>query len=282
MIRRYGVNQFKFDGTGNAASTFPGSRVRQRFRRGDSPDRRAARREAGSLRESHDRHVSVAVLAALGRLDLARRRRSRLRRRRLEPAAVDHLSRCRHVRRTSCARAALPAQLADAARADLRAVGATNLNTDPGDDFASRCTRTSATGRSCRRCTSRRRCSRRENWDAIAEAREMVARATRTRSSTRTGSAAIRCGSSPTAGRRGRRARGISRCGTRATSRSRSRSTSQQAFELPSDAPARYRMHSPFDTAMAPADLRAGQPHTFDLRPFEVLTLESDPVSRVR
>ena len=25
MIRRYGVNQFKFDGTGNAASAFPGS-----------------------------------------------------------------------------------------------------------------------------------------------------------------------------------------------------------------------------------------------------------------
>jgi hypothetical protein len=56
----------------------------------------------------------------------------------------------------------------------------------------------------------------------------------------------------------------------------------QTAFELPSGAPPRYRMHSPFDAAIGPIDLRAGQPRTFDLKPFEVLTLESDPVSRVR
>jgi hypothetical protein len=41
-------------------------------------------------------------------------------------------------------------------------------------------------------------------------------------------------------------------------------------------------MHSPFDSAVAPVDLRAGQPHTFELKPFEVLTLESDAVSAVR
>ena len=35
MIRRYGVNQFKFDGTGNASTRVPGQRVRQRFRRRD-------------------------------------------------------------------------------------------------------------------------------------------------------------------------------------------------------------------------------------------------------
>jgi hypothetical protein len=56
----------------------------------------------------------------------------------------------------------------------------------------------------------------------------------------------------------------------------------QEAFELPSNAPKRYRMHSPFDASAAPVNLRAGEPHTFELRPFEVLTLESDPVSSVR
>ncbi len=33
MIRTYGVNQFKFDGTGNVRSAIPGSAVRQRLRR---------------------------------------------------------------------------------------------------------------------------------------------------------------------------------------------------------------------------------------------------------
>jgi hypothetical protein len=54
------------------------------------------------------------------------------------------------------------------------------------------------------------------------------------------------------------------------------------AFELPAGAPQRYRMHSPFDSAVAPIELRAGAAHTFELKPFEVLTLESDPVSSVR
>ena len=40
MMREYGVNQFKFDGTGNASSAFPGQRVRQRLRRRDPSDRR--------------------------------------------------------------------------------------------------------------------------------------------------------------------------------------------------------------------------------------------------
>jgi hypothetical protein len=56
----------------------------------------------------------------------------------------------------------------------------------------------------------------------------------------------------------------------------------QQAFELPPDAPKRYRMRSPFDAAVAPVELRAGEAHTFELKPFEVLTLESAPVAAVR
>ena len=44
MIREYGVNQFKFDGTGNVDSVVPGSRFDSRFRRGHRPHRRSARR----------------------------------------------------------------------------------------------------------------------------------------------------------------------------------------------------------------------------------------------
>jgi hypothetical protein len=56
----------------------------------------------------------------------------------------------------------------------------------------------------------------------------------------------------------------------------------QEAFELPSGAPQRYRMRSPFDTTVSPVELRAGEPHTFDLQPFQVLTLQSDSINAVR
>jgi hypothetical protein len=53
----------------------------------------------------------------------------------------------------------------------------------------------------------------------------------------------------------------------------------QTAFELPSNAKPHYTMHSPWATdANNPSiDLTAHQPHTFDLHPFEVLTLQSAP-----
>ncbi len=52
----------------------------------------------------------------------------------------------------------------------------------------------------------------------------------------------------------------------------------QSAFELPSDAPQTYAARSPWRRA-APLEinLRAGQPHAFTLQPFEVLTLEAIP-----
>ncbi|HEY6808399.1 MAG TPA: hypothetical protein VI160_06390, partial [Gemmatimonadales bacterium] len=49
------------------------------------------------------------------------------------------------------------------------------------------------------------------------------------------------------------------------------------AFELPADAPQRYRMRSPWreDAQAGTVDLRAGKSHKFKLRPFEVRTLET-------
>ncbi|HEV2287999.1 MAG TPA: hypothetical protein VGR81_03505 [Candidatus Acidoferrales bacterium] len=53
----------------------------------------------------------------------------------------------------------------------------------------------------------------------------------------------------------------------------------QSAFELPSAAAENYVARSPWknDAGVTDINLRAGQPHTFTLRPFEVLTLEAAP-----
>jgi hypothetical protein len=51
------------------------------------------------------------------------------------------------------------------------------------------------------------------------------------------------------------------------------------AFELPAGAPRRYRAHSPWagDARTPSIELVAGRPHTLRLQPFEVLTLEAFP-----
>jgi hypothetical protein len=51
-----------------------------------------------------------------------------------------------------------------------------------------------------------------------------------------------------------------------------------EVFELPSNAPEQYRMHSPWleDSSRPRIDLQAGSRHTVALAPFEVLTLESE------
>ncbi len=51
-------------------------------------------------------------------------------------------------------------------------------------------------------------------------------------------------------------------------------------FELPEGAPQRYTARSPWkaDASAAPRNLVAGTPHRFDLQPFEVVTLDLTPV----
>jgi hypothetical protein len=56
----------------------------------------------------------------------------------------------------------------------------------------------------------------------------------------------------------------------------------KDAFELPAGAALAYRAHSPWkdDAGLAAVTLRAGTPYRFQLRPFEVLTLEADAAKR--
>ena len=51
----------------------------------------------------------------------------------------------------------------------------------------------------------------------------------------------------------------------------------QTAFELPPNAKPHYAMHSPWaaDSNKQSIELEAHQPHTFELQPFEVLSLQS-------
>jgi len=51
------------------------------------------------------------------------------------------------------------------------------------------------------------------------------------------------------------------------------------AFELPAGEARRFKAHSPWatDQAQAPIELEAGTPHVFHLAPFQVLTLDAEP-----
>jgi hypothetical protein len=104
MIRRFGVNQFKFDGTGNAASTAPGSAFDSDFD--------AAIHLIGELRaEKPDLYVNLTTGTYPSPFWLR---------------WADSIWRGGedHIRPRRARRSALPAQLTDAARPDLREVGA--------------------------------------------------------------------------------------------------------------------------------------------------------------
>lgn len=53
----------------------------------------------------------------------------------------------------------------------------------------------------------------------------------------------------------------------------------KSAFDLPGDAAERYVAHCPWksEASRPEIELRAGQPYTVKLEPFEVLTLEVTP-----
>ena len=57
----------------------------------------------------------------------------------------------------------------------------------------------------------------------------------------------------------------------------------QRVFELPAGTARHYRLHSPWaeDAAKAAIEIRAGQPRTIALRPFETLVLDATPVSEL-
>ena len=124
LLRRYGINQFKLDGTGSPDKVTPGSEFDSDFA--------AAIALIGDLRAiKPDLFINLTTgtwpspfWLLHGRFHLARRRGPLVRRRRQRSPALDHLSRRRHLRRHRAPGTAVPAQLADAPRHHLRAQGA--------------------------------------------------------------------------------------------------------------------------------------------------------------
>lgn len=118
MIDKYGVNQFKFDGTGNVNEVIKGSEFDSDF---DAAihliDELRAKKPTSY--QSHYRNLSFSILVALRRLHLARRRRPQFRRRGLQPAALDYLSRLADLPRGRAGRATVSHQLAYVARHDF-------------------------------------------------------------------------------------------------------------------------------------------------------------------
>jgi len=54
-----------------------------------------------------------------------------------------------------------------------------------------------------------------------------------------------------------------------------------EAFEIPAGAPTKFQAKSPWtqDASTKPLELKAGEPHAFSLAPFQVLTLEATPAN---
>ena len=154
---------------------------------------------------------------------------------------------------------------------------AKNLNTDPGDDFTSEVHDYFATGTQLQEMYVTPSLLNAKNWDAIAQA----AKWSRANAATLVDTHWI--GGDP---------RQLQVYGWAAWSPAKGiltlRNPSdkpqsyavdvQQAFELPQGAPTTYQMRDVYDASAAAVELRAGQPHTFELKPFEVLTLEGEPV----
>ena len=78
FITRYGVNQFKLDGTGNANQVFPGSVFDSDFSAAIHLIERLRQRDPHIFINVTDRDHTFAVLAALCRFHLARRGGSQL------------------------------------------------------------------------------------------------------------------------------------------------------------------------------------------------------------
>ena len=282
MIRDYGVNQFKFDGTGNAESSLRRKRFRQRLRCCDPSDRELRAQKPRSLHQPHHRHLPVAFLAALCRLDLARRRRPRLRWASARIASAGSPIATPTPTSTSCMDGPLYPLNSLMLHGLIFAKHAGTWIPIRATISRTKCAITSAPARSCRRCTSRRRCSPR-TIGTISPRRRSGRVRMRTFWWTRTGSAAIR--------------RELEVYGWASWSPRKGilvlRNPSDQpqsiaidlakAFELPLKSAKEFRLRSPWkeDRPTPIITVRAGEPHEFQLKPFEVKVLEAAPVEQL-
>jgi hypothetical protein len=279
MIRRYGVNQFKIDGTGNASSAFPGSAFDSDFD--------AAITLIGELRaEKPDLYVNLTTGTYPSPFWL--RYADSIWR-----GGEDHdfagvgsnrqqwiTYRDGDTFRGVVSRGSLFPLNALMLHGLIYARRANKLDTDPQDDFADEIRAYFGTGTQLQEMYITPSLLTERNWDTLAEAANW---------SRRNGDILVDThwiGGDP---------RKLEVYGHAAWSPRRGilslRNPSDKpqsiaidvarAFELPDGAPRSFTARSPWaeDSGRAPVTLRTGSEHVFELKPFEVLTLEADVIT---
>jgi hypothetical protein len=275
LIRRYGINQFKIDGTGNVNSVIAGSRFDSDFAAAISliSDMRAAEPNlyvnltTGTYPSPFWLQYADSIWRGGSDHDFAGVGTFRQQWITYRDGATYH---------GVVQRGPLYPLNSLMLHGMIYAQFAKNLNTDPGDDFTSEVHDYFGTGTQLQEMYITPSLLNAKNWDAIAQA----AKWSRANASTLVDTHWI--GGDP---------RELQVYGWAAWSPATGiltlRNPSdkpqsfvvdvQKAFELPQGAPTAYRMGDVYNPSAAAIELRAGQPHTFQLKPFEVVTLEGKP-----
>jgi hypothetical protein len=277
MIRRYGVNQFKIDGTGNASSAFPGSAFDSDFD--------AAITLIDELRaEKPDLYVNLTTGTYPSPFWL--RYADSIWR-----GGEDHdfagvgsnrqqwiTYRDGDTFRGVVSRGSLFPLNALMLHGLIYAKRANKLDTDPRGDFTSEIRSYFGTGTQLQEMYVTPSLLTQHNWDTLAEAANW---------SRRNGDILVDThwiGGDPRKLEVYGHAAWSLRGGILSLRNPSDKPQSiaidvARAFELPDTAARSYAARSPWseDAGRAPISLRAGSEHVFDLEPFEVLTLEADP-----
>ena len=278
MIRTSGVNQFKFDGTGNAATAIPGSEFDSDFDaaihligelRAVKPDLYVNLttgtfpspfwlRYADSIWRGGEDHDFAGVGSDRQRWITYRdgdTYQGIVRKGPLFPLNSLML------------------------HGVIYAQHAHNLNADPGDDFGDDVRAYFGTGTQLQEMYVSPSLLTSHNWDALAEAAEWARTAAGVLSDTHwVGGDPMALAAYGHAAWRG--GHGVLSLRNPAAVPQSLTLDPGEAFELPDGAPRVYAARSPWasDRGQMPLRLQAGVPHVFELAPFQVLTLEAEPV----
>ncbi|OLD89296.1 MAG: enterotoxin [Gemmatimonadetes bacterium 13_1_20CM_4_66_11] len=279
MIRRYGVNQFKFDGTENVAHAIPGGAFDSDFSamlaliadlRAEKPDLYVNLtsgtypspfflRHADSIWRGGEDHDFTGVGSDRQRWITYR----------------DADTYAGIVRKGPL----FPLN-ALMLHGVIYARHANHLDSDPGGDFTSECRAYFGTGTQLQELYITPALLSPANWDALAEA----ARWSRDRAAILVDTHWV--GGDPGALEVYGHAAWLPGKGTLVLRNPKDVPQGIEldigaALEVPADAPRRFSARSPWaaDRAKAPVVLEAAMPHRFDLAPFEVLTLDVDAVA---
>ena len=277
LVTKYGINQFKFDGTGNADSVIKGSQF--------SSDFDAAIHLIGDLRRlKPDIYINLttgtwpspfwlmyADSIWRGGYDTAQEGVGTEREQWITYRDADTYNEV-------VKRGPLYPLNSLMLHGIVYAQKAPHLSTDPGNDFANEVHSYFGTGTQLQELFITPSLLTKANWDTLAEA----AKWSRANAGTRRDTHWV--GGDP---------RWLAVYGWASWSPRkgiltlRNPSNKPQAitldvakiFELPDGAPQRYKAHSPWaaDASQPSIELRAGEPYTFHLKPFQVLTLEAQP-----